>query len=370
MITSRLAVLLLILVIHAGCRRPETAGFLYPGDGAENVDVSRPFQWSEVPGAEAYYLYVGRHRGSMDLHDSGETRLTSRVVTNLPGDERLFARISTRIRGVWRHKDISFTVDESRSASNFDVKLERALKLTSEVRGMADDRNIPVPGTPLHELVAERGRERALCADYSELLTQLIRIGDVGNVRRINVAFNSNGFDGHTLVEMYNPKERKWMLLDPTFNCTVRLTADGAFATARDVSEAAHSMDWQAISYVFLGEAGDRLAREYYIDYPLLFLNIYPRGTSFVKGTGFSPLPYLEPVQLPRTGPKDWYVLRNFSGAPATVMADGKRKSLDCDGIGGLSQVVEAHSFDIVSSPGGPTQPYRLQRYVFYAETR
>jgi hypothetical protein len=57
------------------------------------------------------------------------------------------------------------------------------------------------------------------------------------------VAFNTNGYDGHTLVNLLNPETGKWMLLDPTFDLVVK-RADGGWATAEDVSEAATASNW------------------------------------------------------------------------------------------------------------------------------
>ena len=61
-----------------------TAQFVYPRQGAQNVDTSSPFQWTTVPGALAYYLYVGTSQGAKDLVNTGEIPQTSYTVPPLP----------------------------------------------------------------------------------------------------------------------------------------------------------------------------------------------------------------------------------------------------------------------------------------------
>ena len=49
-------------------------------------------------------------------------------------------------------------------------------------------------------------------------------------------------------------------------------------ATAADVSRATVARDWAAIEFVPLGDMGLEVARSYYLDYPLLFLNVILSG--------------------------------------------------------------------------------------------
>lgn len=88
---------------------PGTASFLYPANGASNVDTTQSIRWTSVPDAQAYYLYVGRAPGLKDIIDSGEIQRTSYPAWGLPATGTLYARIYVKTRGVWRYTEIAFT---------------------------------------------------------------------------------------------------------------------------------------------------------------------------------------------------------------------------------------------------------------------
>ena len=89
----------------------------YPTQGAQNVNIAVPFQWSAAPGAQAYYLYVGTAPGAKDLVDTGELTTTSFRAATLPPNRTLYARLYTKVSGVWTAaKDVAFTAS---SAANF-----------------------------------------------------------------------------------------------------------------------------------------------------------------------------------------------------------------------------------------------------------
>src|SRR5712671_424831 len=50
---------------------PGWAQFIYPVSGQLEVDASRPFQWTSVPGSQAYQLQIGTSAGASDVFDSG-----------------------------------------------------------------------------------------------------------------------------------------------------------------------------------------------------------------------------------------------------------------------------------------------------------
>ena len=68
----------------AATSAPLTATITYPADGATNVDLTVPLQWTSVLNAQAYYLYVGTTVGAKNLVDTGEMLQTSYRAT-LPG---------------------------------------------------------------------------------------------------------------------------------------------------------------------------------------------------------------------------------------------------------------------------------------------
>jgi uncharacterized repeat protein (TIGR03803 family)/VCBS repeat-containing protein len=88
---------------------PATATLTYPVNTAKNVDMSQPITWTAVPGASAYYLYVGTSLGAKDVVNSGEIQTTSYRAVNVPASVTLYARLWTKVAGVWRFVDSTFT---------------------------------------------------------------------------------------------------------------------------------------------------------------------------------------------------------------------------------------------------------------------
>jgi hypothetical protein len=88
---------------------PVVAILTSPVNGATNVNLTLPIQWTTVAGAQAYYLYVGSTVGTNDLVNTGEIQQTSWLVTGLPGSKTVFARLWTKLGGVWLFSDSSFT---------------------------------------------------------------------------------------------------------------------------------------------------------------------------------------------------------------------------------------------------------------------
>ena len=85
-----------------------TATLTYPVTGASNVDLSLPLQWTSVPNVQVYYLYVGTTVGAKNLVNTGEMLQTAYRAT-LPGGQLVYARLWTKVNGVWRYTDSSFT---------------------------------------------------------------------------------------------------------------------------------------------------------------------------------------------------------------------------------------------------------------------
>src|SRR5262245_7004478 len=93
-----------------GLAQSSTAMILYPTDGAVNADLSQPIQWTSVANVQAYYLYVGTTPGAKDLVNTGEILRTSYMVAQLPAGQTVYARMWTKVGGVWRYTDSTFTV--------------------------------------------------------------------------------------------------------------------------------------------------------------------------------------------------------------------------------------------------------------------
>src|SRR5262249_29436610 len=84
-----------------------TTTFVYPLNGATSLDPAHDFQWTSVPNAQSYVLYIGTSIGANDLLNSGALSQPSYHVdiTTLPNNRTLYARVWTKVGGVWRAQD-------------------------------------------------------------------------------------------------------------------------------------------------------------------------------------------------------------------------------------------------------------------------
>jgi hypothetical protein len=80
-----------------------------PVNGATNVNVTLPIQWTTVAGAQAYELYLGSTLGAKDFVDSDQIQRTSYLAIGVPSNQTVFARLWTEVGGVWRSSDSTFT---------------------------------------------------------------------------------------------------------------------------------------------------------------------------------------------------------------------------------------------------------------------
>lgn len=96
-----------------------TAQLSYPTADQIGVDVSRPFAWSSVAGAQGYLLTVGSSLGGYDLLNSGvlSSGTSSYQVSGLPSGKTLYARIYTEVGGSWTYEDVTFTAAAASSAN-------------------------------------------------------------------------------------------------------------------------------------------------------------------------------------------------------------------------------------------------------------
>src|SRR5206468_2202408 len=86
------------------------AAITYRANGATNADLTQSIQWTTVVNVQAYYLYVGTTVGARNLVSTGEIQQTSYLVTRtLPANQTLYARVNTKVNGVWRYTDSTFS---------------------------------------------------------------------------------------------------------------------------------------------------------------------------------------------------------------------------------------------------------------------
>src|ERR1700679_2184337 len=80
-----------------------------PTHSGKDVDTRSPVTWTCVPASEAYYLYVGTTKRARDLIDSGELSNTQYPAASLLPGQLVYVRLWTKLNGVWRYNDSSFT---------------------------------------------------------------------------------------------------------------------------------------------------------------------------------------------------------------------------------------------------------------------
>jgi len=342
------------------------AAMIYPTNGETNVDVRQPFQWNSVAIAQGYRLQISSN-GSV-IQDSGVITIPRYFAEDLSVGP-YSGTLGTEIAGQWYTTTFSFTV--TNSGYSMANEIAAAQWATNFVRTMADASNHVYPWTELHHslLAADPGDISAECDDYALTLQRILlemnltaRLPASEAPQLLNITFDNNGFDGHTLVQVYDTDDQDWILLDPTFDLMVKRTSDGDWATAEDVHDATLSQDWSAISYVFLGSFGDSLVESYYIDYPLLYLNIPPLPEP--ADAGVDPRSYMTALSEPPTNQLGVYAITSTQTS-VQVLVDGQMTTIECDGAGGLSQLFYASTISLPAGSTAQIQVYQVERYVF-----
>ena len=80
-----------------------TATLLYPTVNQTGVVTTHAFEWTPVPGADAYILHIGTAPNTWNVLAAGLLTSSSYLVTTtLPAGPTLYARVGARVGGVWR----------------------------------------------------------------------------------------------------------------------------------------------------------------------------------------------------------------------------------------------------------------------------
>ncbi|HVU16352.1 MAG TPA: hypothetical protein VHD32_05485 [Candidatus Didemnitutus sp.] len=337
---------------------------VYPADGSVGIDGGKLFTWNDLGPSSKYWLWVGTSPSTDDVFSSGSLDVPASFVPNLPVGTPLFGTLFVLTGATW-NQSAEFEFSAASNTITDDTARAAAFWATDYVRQMADDESYVAEGSLLRALVYPS--DRAVCFNYSEALLQILAEMKMPlSTRILNVALDPNGYDGHTLVEYLDPGQQEWELLDPTFDLTVTRTADGSWATAEDMMNATRSQQWGQIGYVFLGAGGDVYARENYLDYPLLFLNVYHLGQPIVPGIGPSILPYFTAISSPAYGYGP-YAIRCLT-TPSLQFLDtaggGNVYTVSCDGIDSFSYIFRVDSVVPLSGEAA-FELYVPNRYVF-----
>jgi serine protease len=90
---------------------PAQASLTFPTQGSQLPGSSATFIWTPGSGPTAYDLWLGSTGiGTSDLYNSGSTTLTTANVTSLPTNgATVYARLWSRINGIWQFTDYTYT---------------------------------------------------------------------------------------------------------------------------------------------------------------------------------------------------------------------------------------------------------------------
>ena len=336
---------------------------VYPANGMTNADVSKPFQWSPTDMAQAYRLQISN--GSSTVVDSGPITVPRYFAETLAVGPYT-GQIGTEMGGQWYWTSFSFTV--TNTGPSMDNEIASALWATDYVRHMADFNDRAYSWTKLASTADPGGRlsTSVICVDYANALLPVLsemnvsaRLSSSLQPQRINIWFIGDGSSTHTLVQFWDTDLQRWMLLDPTFDLTVTHASDGTWATMEDMNAATLNQAWTSITYQFLGAWGNAIAEAYYLDYPLLYLNISP----VTDHPGQDPMPYLvQQSALPIDQTGTYYF--QCSGS-ITLIINGVSQQVACNQIDSLSIVYGAQTIALPAGSNSNVEVYSPVRNAF-----
>ena len=338
------------------------ATFSAPAAGT-TVDADTPLQWQAEPLATGYRLTLSNAADDSALLDTGLIHGTLRVVRGLPSGASITATLVT-----YYSQNMSRTHTLSFVAGNPSVSvpgmLAVARTLAANVRRMADIDNQPYDGLPLYARSLSAAHGASDCVDFSQaLLDSLADAGFPLKARSRGICYNSPNC--HELVEILDSDQSRWITLDPTFGLYT-LNASGEAASAEEISEAVRAQAFSSLSFVFLTPAEKAYATGYYLDYPLLFINLYTIGSqNFEQPPPASLEPFLDLIGSATDSPvSNFYSIQCAAGsASATANWDGTVRSYPC--TNGYTQIFWGIKVSLVPGDSSAAAIWRPHRFVF-----
>jgi hypothetical protein len=230
---------------------------------------------------------------------------------------------------------------------------------------MADFDNQPHDGTPLAIATANEGDGASDCVAFSlALLAELADANVPLQSRARGMCFNPP--DCHELVEILDPDTQRWSTLDATFGLYTN-NSSGQPATVDEISEAARNRVMNTLGFAFLTGSGEAYAHQYYIDYPLLFLQVYQVGSfsNLEQPPPSSLEPYFDSMGASVAGTySGYYALGCASGSVnATAVWDGVSQTYPC--TNGFTEVFAAISVSLGQGNSTATSIFTPHRFVF-----
>ena len=341
------------------------ATFTYPAAGS-TAEADTPISWQPDPLARNYRLTIGTTARGTDLLDTGTILVPRRMVSGLPSGATVHATLYTNYSGNITHsQSMSFVVGNATTTTA--AMLTTARTLAGEVRNMADHDNQPYDGTVLAGAAAAESDAVADCTAFATAL--LAELSDANlslQARELAVCFNDDAYDCHALVEVFDSDSQRWITLDPTFGLYA-LNSQGRPATAQEISTAARAQAFNQLSFAYLTPAGDAYARAYYIDYPLLFLDVFQPGsnTALVQPSLSSLQPYFDLMGPAVNGTvSGFYAAQCGTGyGSATADWDGTDQTYPC--TGGFTPIFWGISVSVIQGDPSATAIWRTHRFMF-----
>lgn len=335
----------------------------YPTDGDQSVDLSKPFSWSRIPWATLYRLHLGTSPGGNDLFDSGQIWVTRVFLPPLPTGTPIYGTLGAQIGGTWMER--SFTIQVTSTAPpSWDVVNENLEWASAYIRSLCSKSNHPHGWIVFWDNLLSNSLGSVNCQMYSVRLKGTIEQMLIPvNTDIIHVAFAINGIDGHTLLQAWNPSRNLWELLDPTFAIRPIDPGTSLPVTAEWMRTLSQSQNWSSFAYRALLPSSSNYLQTYYLDYPLLFLNIEENDILPTPSLATSILPYLQSIPAPLQDSPGNYIV-GFSGNTGFVIQDGLVRQL----IGTGHDMLTPCQFSKSLAAYFEDQPIRIympKRYVF-----
>lgn len=339
------------------------AAITAPAAGA-TLDADTPMQWQADPLATGYRLTLSNAADGAVLLDTGVIHGTLRVVPDLPSGTAISATLVTYYsQNTSRSHTLSFIAGNP--SVSVPGMLAVARTLTANVRLMADIDNQPYDGAPLYARSLSAGQGAADCVAFSQTL--LDSFDDAGlplQARARGTCYNLPNC--HELVEVLDSDQSRWITLDPTFGLYT-VNASGQAASAEEISAAVREQSFGSLSFVFLTPAAEAYAAGYYLDYPLLFMDLYTAGgtSSFEQPAPASLEPFLDLIGSATDSPvSGFYTIQCASGSTsATANWDGSVRTYPC--TNGYTQIFWGIKVSLLPGDGSAAAIWRPHRFVF-----
>jgi hypothetical protein len=273
------------------------AKLTYPVNGQQSVNPLQTFTWQQVPKARAYVLFVGTAPGKNDLYTSDELlpSESGAVVSTLAPGGTYYTRLWTKFDDGWKSQDVTFSTDVAPQWPSQDTFLQLVRDTTATVRYMAPDitTNVPLPGSTLEQVTKARGKAATDCVDFmNALVVELAKVGVLS--RRLTLTVTGTFYEGHTLVEYYDPYQQAWSVADSTFGLIYYDEATQHGQSAVELQGYARASQWDAFKPEYVTTLGESIASDDYMDPATYFANIVPTGTDPLESVDVDPLNYLD----------------------------------------------------------------------------